>query len=155
MIRRVKSRHAAEQDRPEVLQRRRLWFQIQLDLDSSRFVFIDETWTATNTTRSTGDTRKASLCEWVSSLASQNHDIHRRAPSVAKRCQRFGIDRSTAVGSRPMRSRSWSRRSALAMSSLGTIVAFSLTPRRLLPHAVSVDHNCNSVIISCGGNDET
>ena len=33
---------------------RRAWFEGQLDLDPERLVFIDETWTATNMTRSHG-----------------------------------------------------------------------------------------------------
>ena len=36
------------------MQRRRHWFETQLDLDPARLVFIDETWTATNMTRSHG-----------------------------------------------------------------------------------------------------
>ncbi|MFD1104040.1 IS630 family transposase, partial [Sphingobium olei] len=46
--------HAIEQDRPDVLRQRRHWFDGQLDLDPERLVFIDETWTATNMTRSHG-----------------------------------------------------------------------------------------------------
>ncbi len=45
-------RHPAGQD--SVLNQRRSWFDGQLDLDPERLVFIDETWTATNTTRSHG-----------------------------------------------------------------------------------------------------
>ena len=41
-----------------MLQRRRGWFETQLDLDPERLVFIDETWTATNMTRSHGRCRK-------------------------------------------------------------------------------------------------
>jgi hypothetical protein len=33
--------HALEQDRPDVLKRRRAWFNGQLDLDPERLVFID------------------------------------------------------------------------------------------------------------------
>ena len=38
-----KSAHAAEQDRPDILARRRAWFDGQLDLDPERLIFIDET----------------------------------------------------------------------------------------------------------------
>ena len=41
-------------DRPDVLSRRRSWFEEQIDLEPERLVFIDETWTATNMTRSHG-----------------------------------------------------------------------------------------------------
>ena len=53
-----KTGHAVEQDRPDVLKRRLDWFDGQLDLDPDRLVFIDETWTATNMTRSHGRCRK-------------------------------------------------------------------------------------------------
>ena len=36
------------------MQRRHQWFGTQLDLDRERLVFIDETWTAANVTRSHG-----------------------------------------------------------------------------------------------------
>jgi transposase len=53
-----KTGHASEQDRPDVLKRREEWFEGQLDLDPERLVFIDETWTATNMTRTHGRCRK-------------------------------------------------------------------------------------------------
>jgi transposase len=53
-----KTGHAVEQDRPDVLKKRLDWFEGQLDLDPNRLVFIDETWTATNMTRSHGRCRK-------------------------------------------------------------------------------------------------
>ncbi len=49
-----KTGHAVEQDRPDVLSRRRAWFDAQPDLDPERLVFVDETWTATNMARSHG-----------------------------------------------------------------------------------------------------
>ena len=49
-----KTGHAIEQDRPDVLRQRHDWFDGQIDLDPERLVFIDETWTATNMTRSHG-----------------------------------------------------------------------------------------------------
>ena len=49
-----KTGHAIEQDRPDVLRQRHAWFDGQLDLEPERLVFIDETWTATNMTRSHG-----------------------------------------------------------------------------------------------------
>ena len=53
-ISRQKTAHAAEQDRPDVLKRRRAWFEGQLDLDPARLVFIDETWASTNMARRYG-----------------------------------------------------------------------------------------------------
>jgi transposase len=53
-----KSAHAAEQDRPDVLKRREDWFNSQLDLDSVRLVFIDETWASTNMARLRGRSKK-------------------------------------------------------------------------------------------------
>ena len=49
-----KTAHASEQDRPDVLKRREVWFEGQLDLDPERLVFIDETWTSTNMARTHG-----------------------------------------------------------------------------------------------------
>jgi transposase len=49
---------AAEQDRPDVAQRRALWQVQQAGLDPERLVFIDETWAKTNMTRPRG----RSLC---------------------------------------------------------------------------------------------
>jgi len=40
------------------LSQREAWFEGQLDLDPERLVFIDETWTATNMTRSHGRCRR-------------------------------------------------------------------------------------------------
>ena len=53
-----KSAHAAEQQRPDVLKRRRDWFAGQLDLDPSRLVFIDETGASTNLARKNGRCRR-------------------------------------------------------------------------------------------------
>jgi transposase len=53
-----KTGHAVEQDRPDVLSKRRAWFEAQPDLDPERLVFIDETWTATNMARSHGRCRR-------------------------------------------------------------------------------------------------
>ena len=41
-----------------MLQRRQAWFDSQLDFEPERLVFIDETWTATNMTRSHGRCRR-------------------------------------------------------------------------------------------------
>ena len=49
-----KSAHASEQDRPDILKRRREWFEMQLDLDPEKLVFINETWASTNMARRYG-----------------------------------------------------------------------------------------------------
>ena len=46
--------HAAEQDRPDVAERRARWCIEQLDLDPGKTIFIDETWAKTNMTRLRG-----------------------------------------------------------------------------------------------------
>lgn len=53
-ITRKKIGHAVEQDRPDVLKQRQDGFDSQLDLDPARLVFIDETWTSKNMTRTHG-----------------------------------------------------------------------------------------------------
>src|SRR3954469_12113990 len=49
-----KSLHAAEQDRADVAQARRVFIRRQPALDPNRLIFIDETWAATNMTRRYG-----------------------------------------------------------------------------------------------------
>jgi hypothetical protein len=46
-----KTAHATEQDRPDILKRRKAWFDGQLDLDPTRLVFIDETAASTKMAR--------------------------------------------------------------------------------------------------------
>jgi hypothetical protein len=53
-----KTGHALEQDRPDILKRRRAWFEAQPDLDPERLVFIDETWAKTNMARTHGRCRR-------------------------------------------------------------------------------------------------
>jgi transposase len=49
-----KSLRASEQDRPDVARRRERWRRYQDKIDPARLVFIDETWTKTNMTRTHG-----------------------------------------------------------------------------------------------------
>jgi transposase len=49
-----KSFHAAEQDRPDVAEKRRAFIRRQPSLDPDHLVFIDETWAATNMARRHG-----------------------------------------------------------------------------------------------------
>src|SRR3982751_1744733 len=46
-----KSLHAAEQDRPDVVERRADGFEAQLDLDPAKLVFVDESFASTNMAR--------------------------------------------------------------------------------------------------------
>ena len=64
-----KTGHAVEQDRADVLSAREDWFDGQLDLDPERLVFIDETWTATNMTRSHGRCRRGERFGWATHMA--------------------------------------------------------------------------------------
>ena len=54
MTRKKKTGHASEQDRPDVLARRRAWRDGQAKLDPAHLVFIDETWAKTNMARAYG-----------------------------------------------------------------------------------------------------
>ncbi len=47
-----------EQDRADVLKRRRKWGESQVDLEPERLIFIDETWASTDMTRRNGRARK-------------------------------------------------------------------------------------------------
>ena len=49
-----KTAHASEQDRPDIVKRRQTWFDSQLNLDTEKLVFIDETWATTNMARKNG-----------------------------------------------------------------------------------------------------
>jgi transposase len=53
-----KTAHAAEQERPDVKQKREAWFDGQLDLDPACLIFIDETWASTNMARTRGRAMK-------------------------------------------------------------------------------------------------
>ena len=57
-----KSAHASEQDRPDILKRRRAWFDGQLDLDPARLVFIDETGLSTKMARLYGRAPRGERC---------------------------------------------------------------------------------------------
>jgi len=46
-----KTGHAAEQDRADVLKRRRAWFRSQTDLDPRKLIFVDETGASTKMAR--------------------------------------------------------------------------------------------------------
>ena len=48
----------AEQDRPDIAFKRARWRRYQGKIDASRLVFIDETWTKTNMTRTHGRCRR-------------------------------------------------------------------------------------------------
>lgn len=49
-----KTIHAAEQDRPDVAEKRNVWKRNQDKVDARRLIFIDETWAKTNMTRRRG-----------------------------------------------------------------------------------------------------
>ncbi|WP_284283606.1 IS630 family transposase [Mesorhizobium amorphae] len=57
-----KSAHALEQDRPDILKRRRDWFDGQLDLDPAKLVFIDETGLSTKMARLRGRAPRGERC---------------------------------------------------------------------------------------------
>ncbi|MES0057738.1 MULTISPECIES: IS630 family transposase [unclassified Mesorhizobium] len=57
-----KTAHASEQDRPDVLARRRAWFKAQPDLDPERLVFIDETGASTKMARLRGRAKRGMRC---------------------------------------------------------------------------------------------
>ncbi|MCC4256086.1 MULTISPECIES: IS630 family transposase [Sphingobium] len=57
-----KTAHASEQERPDVLARRRAWFKAQPDLDPEHLVFIDETGASTKMARLRGRARRGIRC---------------------------------------------------------------------------------------------
>jgi transposase len=75
-----KTAHASEQDRPDILKRRRDWFDRQPDVDPHRLVFIDETWLSTTMARRHGLSRSgrpartrppATLSSWTISALTR------------------------------------------------------------------------------------
>src|SRR4051794_16770670 len=57
-----KTAHASEQQRPDVLRRRRAWFDGQLDLDPEKLIFIDETAASTKMARLRGRAKRGERC---------------------------------------------------------------------------------------------
>ena len=57
-----KTAHASEQQRPDVLQRRRAWFEAQPVLDLDRLVFVDETGASTKMARRSGRALRGHRC---------------------------------------------------------------------------------------------
>ena len=57
-----KTAHASEQEREDVRIRRGAWFALQLDLDPTRLVFLDETGATTKMTRLRGRAPRGDRC---------------------------------------------------------------------------------------------
>ena len=57
-----KTAHASEQQRPDVLARRRAWFDGQSELDPERLIFIDETGASTKMARLRGSAVRGERC---------------------------------------------------------------------------------------------
>jgi transposase len=57
-----KTLHASEQEREDVRQARHEWREAQPALDSTKLVFLDETWVSTNMTRRYGRAPKGERC---------------------------------------------------------------------------------------------
>ena len=58
VTRKKNTAHASEQERPDVLRRRQVWFDGQFGLDPDRLIPIDETWAKTNMARTHGRCRR-------------------------------------------------------------------------------------------------
>ena len=57
-----KTGHASEQQRPDVLARRQVWFDGQIDLDPENLIFIDETGASTKMARLRGWAPRGERC---------------------------------------------------------------------------------------------
>ncbi len=104
-----KTAHAAEQQRPNVLRRRRSWFDGQLDLDPERLIFIDETAASIKMARLRGRSlRGERLSGGRSSRPLEDHHIHGRpaagrlggANSARRPYEWFWLPRLCAAGPR-------------------------------------------------------
>jgi hypothetical protein len=69
-----KSLHAAEQDRADVAEPRRVFIRRQPALDPDHLVFIDETWATTNMARRYGRARPERTREGLWQLIGQTLD---------------------------------------------------------------------------------
>jgi hypothetical protein len=76
-----KTAHPSEQDRPDIVKRREVWFEGQLDLDPQRLVFIDETWASTNMARQYGRAPRGQRRRKRAARSLDNDDFRRRAPT--------------------------------------------------------------------------
>ena len=74
-----KTAHASEQQRPDVLQRRRAWFEAQPALDPDRLVFVDETGASTTRWRDA----QAGLCADIGAGRRSPMGTGRPPPSSA------------------------------------------------------------------------
>jgi len=95
-----KTAHAAEQDRPDVAERREAWFENQPDLDPERLIFIDETGASTKMARLRG---RAPRGQRLRAGIPHGHWTRRAARS----CEYHDLRRRP---SSPMRARFWHRR---------------------------------------------
>lgn len=73
-----KSAYALEQDRPDILKRRRIWFDRQLDLDPEKLILIDETGLSTKIAHRRGRAlRGERMPSWHTARSLENNDLHR------------------------------------------------------------------------------
>ena len=74
-----KTAHASEQQRPDVLRRRRAWFETQPALNPGKLIFVDETGASTKMARRGGRALRGHRCRApVPPRALEDHHLRRR-----------------------------------------------------------------------------
>ena len=123
---------------------RRWWQRLQPSLTPKRLVFIDETWTKTNMTRSHG------WWERGERLIAQVPHGHWQTMTFIAPLRHDGLTApcvldvpSTVRASQPMSSRSWCLRYRKATSSLWTISARTRATRSTQPSAPPEQGSCS------------
>jgi hypothetical protein len=109
------TRHAAEQDRPDVAAARRAWRQRQPALGPDRLVLLDETWaTIAMARRSSAPCGAPAWSPPCRMATGRPRPSWRRFATTAERALRVRRPRSTASASWPTSSRRWRRPCARA-----------------------------------------
>ena len=101
-----KSAHALEQERPDLLKRRRDWFEAQPDLDPRRLVFIDETGLSTKMARLRGRAPRGERCRagiphghvWTPRRVQEESSNRMRTRDRVQPCVRRVMRRVTCRG---------------------------------------------------------
>jgi hypothetical protein len=73
----IKTGHAQEQDRPDVLSARKAWFDGQLDRDPETLVFVEETGASTKMARRYGRAPRGERLRMAVPLSLQPVRMHR------------------------------------------------------------------------------
>ncbi|GLR45250.1 hypothetical protein GCM10007880_57670 [Mesorhizobium amorphae] len=102
-----RSAHALERDRPDILKRRRAWFDGQLDLDPAKLVLVDKTGLSTKMARLRGRALRGERCragvphgQWKTFNRRVTADGDDRSVRLRQRRERQCVPRLPSEGRR-------------------------------------------------------